>query len=263
MLSSLSIRLTGQTKAQARLNAVVSYDQSNALFRAFLSKEMMYSCALWSDEEGGPCGDLEREVLTIENNAVNADGEKSQPQIEVRTRVRVPTPDLGLEAAQQRKIHYVLKKARCHLLKPGSRLLEFGSGWGGLAIQAASTYPIHVTSLTLSQEQKTLAEERVRALGLQDRVEVHLMDYREMPAEWEGTFDAFVSIEMVEHVGTKVSLGYFESLGACAYVCLKKHYETYFGCIDWALKKGEAAAVVTSSTFTESRYSGYQYVTVI
>ena len=85
MLSSLSIRLTGQTKAQARLNAVASYDQSNALFRAFLSKEMMYSCALWSDEEGGPCGDLEREVLTIENNAVNADGEKSQPQIEVRT----------------------------------------------------------------------------------------------------------------------------------------------------------------------------------
>jgi cyclopropane-fatty-acyl-phospholipid synthase len=185
LLSSLSIRLTGQTKSQARLNAVASYDQSNALFRAFLSKEMMYSCALWGDEEGGPRGDLETANGTM--------------------KIKVPTPDLGLEAAQLRKIHHVLKRARCHKLPPGSRLLEFGTGWGGLAIQAALTYPnLHVTSLTLSTEQKALAEARAKAAGVHDRVTVHLMDYREMPSEWEASFDTFVSVEMVEHVGTKV-----------------------------------------------------------
>lgn len=67
---------------------------------------MMYSCALWTDAEGGVRGDLNP----------NYGGTK-----------------LGdLETAQRRKIHHVLRKAR---VKPGHRLLEFGSGWGGLAIE--------------------------------------------------------------------------------------------------------------------------------
>jgi cyclopropane-fatty-acyl-phospholipid synthase len=52
--------------------------------------------------------------------------------------------------------------------------------------------------LTLSIEQKTLAEERIKAAGLEDRIRVHLMDYRDLPAEFEKAFDAFVSIEMIE-----------------------------------------------------------------
>jgi hypothetical protein len=71
--------------------------------KAFLSKEMMYSCALWSSEEGGVDGDL-------------VSGSKYG----------------DLEAAQRRKIHHVLKEAR---VQPGHRILEFGSGWGGLAIE--------------------------------------------------------------------------------------------------------------------------------
>lgn len=53
-------------------------------------------------------------------------------------------------------------------------------------------------TLTLSVEQKLLAEERIRLHGLEGRVRVHLMDYRDIPAEWESAFDAFVSVEMLE-----------------------------------------------------------------
>lgn len=127
---------------------------------------MMYSCALWDDAEGGVRGDL----------------------------VFGSTPG-DLEAAQLRKIRHVLKAAR---VKPGHRILEFGSGWGGLAIEAATNFGCDVDTLTLSVEQKTLAEERIRAAGVEDRVHVHLLDYREIPPEFEKAFDAFVSIEMLE-----------------------------------------------------------------
>lgn len=206
-ISALSNAFLGQTRSKARLNAIASYDQSNELFKAFLSKEMMYSCALWSDEEGGFRGDLDSG----------------------------PFPG-DLEAAQLRKIRHVLTKAK---VRPGHRILEFGSGWGGLAIEAARTFGCEVDTLTLSKEQKALAEERVQAAGLEGRIRVHLMDYRDIPAEFEKAFDAFVSIEMLEHVGSK-------------------HYHTYFKLVDFALKSHHATAVVTASTFPEGRYSGYQ-----
>ncbi|KIL67415.1 hypothetical protein M378DRAFT_185763 [Amanita muscaria Koide BX008] len=206
-LSGFYNSFLGQTLSQARLNAIASYDQSNELFNAFLCKEMMYSCALWSEAEGGVRGDLEFG----------------------------PIPG-DLEAAQLRKIHHVLKKAR---VKPGHRILEFGSGWGGLAIEAARSFGCEVDTLTLSVEQKTLAEERIRAAGLEGRVRVHLLDYREIPAEFEKAFDAFVSIEMLEHVGSK-------------------YYNTYFQLVDFALKSRDATAVITASTFPESRFSSYQ-----
>ncbi|KAF5390412.1 hypothetical protein D9757_005221 [Collybiopsis confluens] len=206
-ISGLYNSFLGQTKSQARLNAIASYDQSNTLFKAFLSKEMMYSCALWDESEGGVRGDLEKG----------------------------PVPG-DLEAAQRRKIHHVLRKAR---VKPGHRILEFGSGWGGLAIEAAGTFGCTVDTLTLSVEQKALAEERIKAAGLEGKIRVHLMDYREIPADFEKAFDAFVSIEMLEHVGAK-------------------HYNTYFKLVDFALKSRNATVVVSASTFPESRYTGYQ-----
>ena len=64
--------------------------------------------------------------------------------------------------------------------------------------QAARTYRCEVDTLTLSIEQKNLAEERIREAGLQDLVRVHLMDYREIPPTFEKKFDAFVSVEMLE-----------------------------------------------------------------
>lgn len=206
-MTALYNSFLGQTRSQARLNAIASYDQSNELFKAFLSKEMMYSCALWGENEGGVRGDLDMG----------------------------PTPG-DLESAQIRKLHHVLRAAR---VKRGDRILEFGSGWGGLAIEAAKTFGCEVDTLTLSVEQKRLAEERIAAAGLEGRIRVHLMDYRAIPAEWENAFDAFVSIEMIEHVGPK-------------------YYNTYFKLVDFALKPHKATAVVTSSTFPESKYSSYQ-----
>jgi cyclopropane-fatty-acyl-phospholipid synthase len=64
--------------------------------------------------------------------------------------------------------------------------------------QAARRYGCEVDTLTLSISQKRLAEERIREAGLQDLIRVHLMDYRDMPPEWEKKFDAFISIEMIE-----------------------------------------------------------------
>ncbi|KAL1942217.1 hypothetical protein VTO73DRAFT_6281 [Trametes versicolor] len=206
--SGLRNAFFGQTRSRARLNAIASYDQSNELFKAFLSREMMYSCALWGDAEGGVRGDL----LGAGPSAND------------------------LEGAQMRKIHHVLRAAR---VKPGDRLLEFGTGWGALAIEAAATYGCEVDTLTLSVEQKELAEERIRARGLVGRVRVHLMDYRDLPATFAHHFDAFVSIEMLEHVGSK-------------------YYKRYFELVDFALKPAGATVVITSSTFPEGRYTGYQ-----
>lgn len=127
--------------------------------------------------------------------------------------------------------------------------------------QAARTFGCEVDTLTLSKEQKALAEERVQAAGLEGRIRVHLMDYRDIPAEFEKAFDAFVSIEMLEvrisslayapvraHVATG---GVPQHVGS-------KHYHTYFKLVDFALKSHHATAVVTASTFPEGRYSGYQ-----
>ncbi|OBZ71975.1 Tuberculostearic acid methyltransferase UfaA1 [Grifola frondosa] len=207
IISGFSNAFLGQTHSRARLNVIASYDQSNELFKAFLSQEMMYSCALWGEEEGGILGDLEEGPTTHD-----------------------------LEDAQIRKIHHVLRKAR---VKRGHRILEFGTGWGGLAIEAARTYDCEIDTLTLSKEQKTLAEERIKAAGLENRVHVHLLDYRDIPPEFEHAFDAFISIEMIEHVGAQ-------------------HYNTYFKLVDFALKPRNATAVISSSTFPEPRYTSYQ-----
>ena len=75
--------------------------------------------------------------------------------------------------------------------------------------QAVRSFGAEVDTLTLSIEQKTLAEERIRAAGLQDKIRVHLMDYRDMPLEWAGRFDAFVSVEMLE---VSITLSFLPSL---------------------------------------------------
>ncbi|HEX7354976.1 MAG TPA: cyclopropane-fatty-acyl-phospholipid synthase family protein [Mycobacteriales bacterium] len=98
-----------------------------------------------------------------------------------------------LAAGQRRKIDRLLDGAG---VRAGSELLEIGTGWGELALRAAAR-GAHVTSLTLSSEQKELAERRIAAAGLADHATVVLRDYREQ----EGTFDAVVSVEMIEAVG--------------------------------------------------------------
>ncbi|MBQ1082820.1 cyclopropane-fatty-acyl-phospholipid synthase family protein [Nocardiopsis sp. B62] len=110
----------------------------------------------------------------------------------------------GLARAQARKTDRLLDAAG---VGEGTRLLEIGTGWGELAVRAARR-GAHVTSLTLSTEQRDLARERVAAEGLSDRVSVELCDYRDAT----GTHDAVVSCEMVEAVGERYWPDYFAAL---------------------------------------------------
>lgn len=91
--------------------------------------------------------------------------------------------------------------AACRKLKLSERdhLVEIGTGWGGLAIHAARHYGCRVTTTTISRAQFELAQERVRAAGLADRIELLLTDYRDLT----GQYDKLVSIEMVEAVGSQ------------------------------------------------------------
>ena len=108
---------------------------------------------------------------------------------------RFASPDEPLETAQLRKIGVLLDRLE---LKPGQRLLEIGCGWGSLAIEAARR-GARVVGLTLSEQQKALAEERVAAAGLAELVEIRLQDYRAIGEQ----FDAVASVEMVEAVGMR------------------------------------------------------------
>jgi cyclopropane-fatty-acyl-phospholipid synthase len=103
-------------------------------------------------------------------------------------------PGITLEEAQLAKLERIFDKLD---LRSDDRLLEIGTGWGGLALHAAATRGCHVTTTTISREQRDYALERVRRAGLSDRVEVLLEDYRDL----RGRYDKLVSVEMIEAVG--------------------------------------------------------------
>lgn len=107
-----------------------------------------------------------------------------------------PTGTEDLNSAQQAKLHHLCRKLR---LKAGEYLLDVGCGWGGLARFAAREYGVRVFGITLSREQLALGRKRVKAEGLQDQVQLELLDYRDLPQD--GRFDKAVSVGMFEHVG--------------------------------------------------------------
>jgi cyclopropane-fatty-acyl-phospholipid synthase len=111
---------------------------------------------------------------------------------------------LDLQAAQERKMDGMLDYAG---VGEGTTMLEIGTGWGALAIRAAQR-GARVTSITISREQSAFAIDRVAAAGVEDLVDVRLCDYRDV----EGTFDAIVSVEMIEAVGEKFWPMYVASL---------------------------------------------------
>ena len=110
----------------------------------------------------------------------------------------------SLEEAQRNKIERILDQAG---VGAGTRLLEIGIGWGTLAIAAAQRGAL-VTGITLSTEQLQLARKRVADAGLTDRVDLRLQDYRAVT----GSYDAIVSVEMIEAVGAEYWPEYFGTL---------------------------------------------------
>jgi len=142
--------------------------------------------------------------------------------------------DEALADAQLRKIDMILEKA---LLSKEHHLLEIGTGWGALAIRAATRYGCRVTSITLSKEQKELAEKRIAEAGLSDQIQVLLCDYRNVT----GQYDRIVSVEMIEAVG-------------------KAYYPTFFRNCD-RLLKANGIMVFQTITIVDQRYKAYSKTT--
>lgn len=110
--------------------------------------------------------------------------------------------DISLEAASNKKLQVICDKLD---LKPTDHVVEIGTGWGGFAIYAASHYGCKVTSTTISKQQFDLANQRVIAANLQDKITLLFNDYRDL----KGQFNKLVSIEMIEAVGHQFYDAYF------------------------------------------------------
>lgn len=136
-----------------------------------------------------------------------------------------------LEASQQRKLAMIADKAR---LQPGDRVLEIGCGWGSFMLEAVSR-GCAVSAVTLSENQAAWVQDMIDKGRLQDSASVSVQDYRSI----EQTFDAVVSIEMLEAVG-------------------HEYHPSFFKAVDRALKPG-GRAVIQVITINDQRYPGYRW----
>ncbi|CAM9124184.1 unnamed protein product, partial [Phaeothamnion confervicola] len=188
----------------SRSNIHAHYDLSNDLFCTFLDKElMMYSSAIY---------DAEVDAVRPGHLAFKD----------------------TLESAQLRKVDTLLARAR---VGPGHRLLDIGFGWGGISIRAAERFGCRVHGITLSIEQKKLAESRVRERGLENLITFELVDYRVFAKHHPGEFDRIISCEMIEAVG-------------------HNYLGTFFAAVERLLKP-DGVFVMEAITTPESRYAEY------
>jgi len=113
--------------------------------------------------------------------------------------------DNGIAAAQRDKLDMICRKLR---LKPGDRMLDIGCGWGGLVCHAARKYGVTAVGITLSEEQLDYARDKVKKLGLSDKVTIEFTDYSKLT----GQFDKIASIGMYEHIGLKNIPSYMQKV---------------------------------------------------
>ena len=114
---------------------------------------------------------------------------------------------MSLAEAQEAKIDHICRKL---MLREGERFLDIGAGWGGLLLWAAEHYGIQGTGITLSKNQHAHVNKLIREKGLQDRVKMLLLDYRELPES--EPFDKIASVGMFEHVGLANMPAYFSKI---------------------------------------------------
>jgi cyclopropane-fatty-acyl-phospholipid synthase len=117
------------------------------------------------------------------------------------------SPQMALAQAQEAKLDLVCRKL---MLREGERFLDIGAGWGGLLLWAAQHYGVDATGITLSKNQHAHVTRRIDELGLQGRVRMRLLDYRELPEDQP--WDKIASIGMFEHVGQAQLPTYFEKI---------------------------------------------------
>ena len=113
--------------------------------------------------------------------------------------------EISLEKAQEKKY---LKISKIAELQKEDRILEIGCGWGGFSEFAAKHYSSFITAITISKKQFEYAQNRIRKAGLNNNVDIKLIDYRKI----KGTFDRIISIEMIEAVGEKYWPIYFRQI---------------------------------------------------
>jgi cyclopropane-fatty-acyl-phospholipid synthase len=113
-------------------------------------------------------------------------------------------PDGELDQAQEDKLELVCRKLR---LVPGDRLLDIGCGWGSLVLWAAERYGVRAHGVTLSRAQAEWAQASIRRAGLEDRVRVDHLDYRDLPRDVR--FDKIAAVGVIEHLGIRTYPGYF------------------------------------------------------
>ncbi|MCX6614067.1 MAG: cyclopropane-fatty-acyl-phospholipid synthase [Acidobacteria bacterium] len=137
----------------------------------------------------------------------------------------------SLEQAQWNKLERICRVLR---LCPEDHVLEIGTGWGGFALHAAKRFGCRITTTTISREQFSLAVQRVKEAGLEDRITVLLEDYRHL----KGRYTKGVSIEMFEAVGLN-------------------HYDEFFATWERLLEPG-ASVLMQTITMNEKQFPGYQ-----
>ncbi len=116
-------------------------------------------------------------------------------------------PDNSIDQAQFDKLDMICKKLR---LKPGEKFLDIGCGWGGLVCHAAQHYGVDAHGVTLSQKQFDFTTEKIKRLGLEDRITIELKDYEKL----EGSFDKISSVGMFEHIGIDNMPKYFRKINS-------------------------------------------------
>ncbi|GFZ43188.1 hypothetical protein JCM24511_00907 [Saitozyma sp. JCM 24511] len=223
LITSLTNSRFANTISNSISNIRAHYDLSNGMFSAFLSRDMTYSCAIFPELDADLAEGVDEGMngaigLTRVGGAIH----KSTKALEGVGAGPTSGGEDPLEQAQLAKIRHIIRKAD---IRPGHRVLEIGSGWGSFAIEAVRSTSCTVDTITLSSQQKALAEERIRAAGLAGRIRVWLMDYRALPESWKGAFDRVVSIEMLEAVGKEFIGGYFsvldQALNASGVACIQ------------------------------------------
>ena len=176
------------SESGSKKNIVAHYDLGNDLYESFLSKEMLYSSAVY------------------------------------------PKKESTLEEAQQFKLKRICEQVE---LQQGDSVIEIGTGWGAFAIYAATHYVCHVTTTTISDEQHDYVAEKVKELGLDNKITLLKLDYRLL----KGKYDKLVSIEMIEAVGHDYLPSFFTQCGE--------------------LLKDNGAMLIQAITIGDQRYQHY------